>query len=237
MDLTCYIIDDEHHAIAHLEHLIEQTVGLTLAGSSAYPLNALKEIENLKPDISFIDIDMPGLSGIDLAGMVAACTHVIFTTAFREFGPEAYEKCAVDYLLKPVTYPRFWQSLEKVKQLGHSTNTSPDHFFIKTGVKGVLQRIAVQQLVYISGLSAYVELHQEREKLISYLSLQELGERLPPNSFLRIHKSYIVNRNFIQSVEGRQVRLTTGLYLPVGRSYQTTFEQYIQQHLLISKRS
>ena len=102
MNLSCYVIDDEFHALELLIAFIAKTPGLELAGASTKPLAALPEIQNHPPDITFLDVDMPDLSGLDLAGLINRQTTVVFTTSYREFAPEAFEKEASDYLLKPI---------------------------------------------------------------------------------------------------------------------------------------
>jgi two-component system LytT family response regulator len=234
MKLDCYLIDDELHAVDLLRSFINQTPGLVLAGQATRPLLALDEIRQLRPAVTFVDVDMPELSGLDLAGLINSFTKVVFTTSFREFGPEAFERDAVDYLLKPITYPRFLQCIEKLRRLAPAAE--PAYFLVKTGTKGVLQKIMTADINYISGLAAYVEIHLTVGKIVTYLSFSELLEQLPPARFSRIHKSFIVNHDYITAIDGGQVRLKGGQSLNIGRTYQAAFFEKLGSALLISRR-
>ncbi len=233
MNLTCYLIDDESHALDLLRDYIAQTPGLKLAGAGTRPLAALNEIQELRPDVTFMDVDMPELSGLDLAELVRNSTMVVFTTSYREFGPEAYERDALDYLLKPISYPRFLKCLEKLK---HREVPSPDHFYVKTGAKGVLQKIVIRDISYVSGLGAYMELHTTGGKVVTHGSLTELANRLPGATFSRIHKSYLVNHDHLLAIDGGQVKLAGGTCLTIGRAYRASFFEKIDPALLISQR-
>jgi two-component system LytT family response regulator len=234
MILDCYILDDERHAVELLQTYVEQTAGLRLAGSSTKPLEALTAIPALRPAITFADVDMPELSGLDLAGRVAGITAIVFTTAYREFAPEAFEKDAVDYLLKPISYARFLSCIDRVKR--KITVDSAAHFMVKTGARGALARIAVDDITYIAGLSAYIEIHLAVNKIVTYLSLAELLEQLPPDRFSRIHKSFIVAHDRIKLIADGQVKLVNGDSLPIGRVYRRAFYDKLERSLLVSRR-
>jgi two-component system LytT family response regulator len=239
MTLTCYIVDDEPHALALLNDYILQTPGLTLAGSSLRPLEALNEITARPPDITFLDVDMPDLNGIELAGLVRGLTTVVFTTSFREYGPEAFEKNAADYLLKPVSLERFLQCIRRVRDklspLATAATERP-YIFIKTDVKGKLVRVELDRILYIEGMSNYLMIHLAGEKICAYLTLAELLEQLPAGRFSRIHKSYIVANGEIRSMEQGQVGLSDNVHLPIGRAFAAAFQQQMRPHLLLSKR-
>jgi DNA-binding LytR/AlgR family response regulator len=240
MNLTCYIADDEHAAISVLSDYIAKTPGLELAGASTNALIALEEITALKPAVVLLDVDMAELSGLELAGMVHLFTIVIFTTAYREYGPEAFEKEAADYLLKPVGYDRFLRSIQKVRKRlalpAPAKEPAPAFFFVKSGVKGKMTRVVVSEIVYITGAVNYIELHLNGRKIMTYLTLAEVMDQLPQEHFSRIHKSYIVNHCFIRSIEYAQVRLTGDTVLPVGRAYRKDFRNKMNSSFLLSKR-
>jgi len=239
MSLSCYIIDDEFHAIEILEEYIRMTPGLELLSSSTKPLHALEEITEQRPAITFLDIDMPGINGLDFAGLVNSFTTIIFTTSYRDFAPEAFEKEAADYLLKPIPYERFLKAIQKTRKncpaVTPSPNTTPSSIFIKTGIRGKLIKVVISEIMYISSALNYVELHFKEQKLITYLSITEILEKLPPGIFSRIHKGFIINHNFIQSVEYAQVKLQDQTILPIGRAFRSTFRQKIAPEILTSK--
>jgi two-component system LytT family response regulator len=236
MSLSCYIIDDEFHAVELLRSFVEKTPGLELAGTSTKPPAALQAVRELSPAVVFLDVDMPDLSGLDLAGMISRDTTVVFTTSYREFAPEAFEKDAADYLLKPIGYARFLSCIEKIRRKNPDVLPAKRFFLVKTGTKGSLARIDPNELIYISGLEAYVELHLRDKKLVTYIGLAELLEQLPAATFSRIHKSYVVNHDFITGIESGQVLLPGPVRLTIGRAYREEFFRKLAPALLISKR-
>lgn len=241
MNLNCYIIDDEPHAIELLTQYIEKTPSLTLIGTALNPLEGLAEITSgAAPDITFMDIDMPQLNGLDAAGMAGSFTRIIFTTSFRNYAPEAFEKNAVDYLLKPINYERFLQSIIKIRKLLPGAEPAeeaiPSYFFVKSGVKGIFKRINVTDIRYIENIGNYIYIHTTTEKVPAYLTLADILTKLPVEGFSRIHQSYIVNHDFLLSVEYNQVRIGTEPALPVGGTYRAGFRKKMQEKFLISKR-
>lgn len=239
MNLTCYIIDDEYHSVEVLEKYVNQTPGLELIGSSTNPLIALEEICKIStPDIVLLDVDMPQLNGLDVADLLGSACNIIFTTSYREYAPEAFEKDAVDYLLKPINYPRFLKAVTKVRSNVTSTNqiTASPFFFVKSNIKGKFNRITISDILYIENIGNYIIIHMNNEKITTYLTLMEVLSKLPAERFSRIHQSYIINHAAIQSLEYAQVRLTGDVSIPIGGTYRTRFREKIQPNLLISKR-
>ncbi|MEO7215555.1 LytTR family DNA-binding domain-containing protein [Mucilaginibacter sp.] len=238
MNYTCYVVDDEPHATAVLVDYINRTPGLSLAGSHANPLAALAEMTQAPPALAFLDIDMAELSGIALAGMINQHSAVIFTTSFREYGAEAFEKNAAGYLLKPISYERFLACVQKIREPGsHRAEAEKTFFFIKTEAKGKMVRVPIPDITYIRSLGNYVEIYLGKEKLIAYLTLSELYEQLPPGKFSRIEKSFIVSHDHIQSIENFRAKLADGTALPIGRTYSAAFMEKMKRLLLVSKRT
>lgn len=238
--LTCLTIDDERHAAELLNTYIQKTPGLAPAGIYTNPLKALEAINESTsgPDITFLDIDMPELSGIDLAGLISRKTSVVFTTSFPQYGPEAFEKNAADYLLKPISYERFLRCIQKIReQHAMPARVAADHFFIKTEIKGKMLRVCIPDIRYIQSNDNYVHIFLAKEKLTAYLTLSELLAHLPAGQFSRIQKSIVVAHAHIRSVEHFQVRLLDRPEpLPIGRAYSDSFLKEIEASLLISKR-
>jgi DNA-binding LytR/AlgR family response regulator len=231
MNLTCYIVDDEPHAIGVLKEFIAKTPGLELAGSTTDPLEALEVIAAEPPALTFLDVDMPEVNGLQFAGMVNTQTTVIFTTAYREYAPEAFEKEAADYLLKPISYERFLVCIQRIRRnlagkIPVSKNKSP-YFFVKSGVKEKLLQVNVSDILYISGFDHYIEIHLKEQKIVTYLQLGEVLEKLPQEQFSRIHKSHIISHAFILSLEPGQVKLRDQTTLPIGRTYKAAFRAKI----------
>jgi DNA-binding LytR/AlgR family response regulator len=222
MSISTYIVDDEPHAIDRMRKYILQTPGLTLQGFSNDPLKALAEMTATPPALAFLDIDMPVLSGLELAGLIGAGSQVVLTTAYREFGPEAFEKNILDYLLKPFSYERFLNSIQKFKKTVNNTSSAslrPQAIFVTTGARGSQTRVLIDDIIYIEGAQNYLWLHLTTEKLMTYLPLHELLEQLPADRFYRIHKSFAINLEKIKSIEPGHVRLSNQALLSVGRTY------------------
>jgi two-component system, LytTR family, response regulator len=239
MNLSCYIVDDEPDAISILKDFIEKTPGLVLSGFSSAPLAALAEISASPPSLTFLDVDMPELNGLKFAGLVNTQTQVIFTTAYREYALDAFEKEAADYLLKPIRYERFLACIQKIRRgiaaKSLVTTDQQTSFFVKTGIKGKMQQVSFADIWYISACDHYIEIHARPQKIVTYLALGEVMDRLPAEQFSRIHKSHIIRHAFIDIVEPGQVKLRDQTILPVGQTYQAAFRKKIQESTLASK--
>lgn len=229
MNLTCYIVDDEPHAIAILKDFIEKTPGLQISGYAENPLIALDKINREQPALTFLDVDMPELNGLQFASIVKSQTAVIFTTAYREYAVEAFETEAADYLLKPISYERFLGCIQKIRKSMAAFQKPPEihptSFFVKSGTKDKLLRVEIEDIIFISGFDHYVEIHFKEQKLVTYLKLSEIWERLPEDKFSRIHRSYIVNHHAILSIEPGQVKVASDVCIPIGNTYKDAFRK------------
>ncbi|MFI5163338.1 MAG: LytR/AlgR family response regulator transcription factor [Sphingobacteriales bacterium] len=241
MNLTCYVIDDEYHSVELLIAYIEQTDGLELHGFSTNPLQALNEVTGIDPpDITFLDVEMPELSGIEFAGLVNLHTTIIFTTSFREFALEAFEKEAFDFLLKPISYARFRKCIQRV-QRNVSTRSQADQegrdfFFVKSEIKGRMLKVTISDIVYIEGAQNYIKIHLNAGYIMPYLTVCEIEQFLPDARFSRIHQSYIINNTRIKAVEHARLTLDNNTTLPIGRHYKDGFLEKMNAFLLKSKR-
>jgi DNA-binding LytR/AlgR family response regulator len=242
MNFTCYVIDDESDAVALLKEYIERTPGLELIGSSQNPLIALDELTSRNaPDITFMDVDMRQLSGMDLAGMVNLYTSVVFTTAFPEYALQAFDKEAFDFLLKPINYERFLQCIQKakrkMKRRSDADDFNKDDFFnIKSEIKGRMVKIRFDEVMYIEGAVNYIQIHTTSEKHMTYLTMREIERHLPGLLFARIHRSFIVNINFVKVTERAQVKLLNDESLTMGDHYKQKFLDFMDAHLVKSDR-
>ncbi len=237
--LTCYVVDDESHAIETLVSYIEKTPGLRLLGTSTNPLEALEKINtSLQPDITFLDVDMPELSGLDLAGLISDRTSVIFTTAFPQHALIAFEKNAADYLLKPVSFDRFLASVKKVSSLlePRQQKMENDHIYIKTNIKGKVKRINFSDILYIESIRNYLSIHTITETYITYLTMKELEQVLQGDKFFRVHKSYMVNSDRIKIVHGSTIFFDKDISIPIGHKFKESLQTYINKKLVSSSR-
>lgn len=237
--IQCIVVDDEQHAIDIMAHYIGQTPYLHLAGSSTNPIEALQIVATQKVDLVFLDIQMPELSGIDFIKAIQGKAKVILTTAYSEFALEGYELDVVDYLLKPIRFPRFLTAVQKAVKLIEtpSENTAPsvedDYIFVKTESKGKLLKINFDEIDYIESMKNYVAIYRHGQKTLVYTSMKELEERLPPRNFIRVHKSFIIPIAKITGIEGNMVRLKdVTAEILIGESYKADLMEIIRGKML-----
>lgn len=240
--ISCYVVDDEAGAIALLKEYLERTPGLELIGSSTDPIIALDELTGANaPDITFVDVDMRLLSGMDLAGMINLYTTVVFTTAFPQYALEAFEKEAFDYLLKPITYERFAKCIHHAKRKSKfvAKNDYPireDFFNIKSEVKGRMVKIKFDEVIYIEGAVNYIQIHTTKGKHMTYLTMKDIEGYLPKPLFARVHRSFLINVNFVKVIERNQVVLENGESLIMGDYYKKRFLDLMDEHLVKTDR-
>jgi two-component system LytT family response regulator len=240
---TCYIIDDEEHAIETLMGYVERSPGLNLIGSNINPLKAIDNIINSEAviDIVFLDVDMPELSGLDVADIISSHCSIIFTTAFPNYAVQAFEKNGSDFLLKPISFDRFTKSVNKVQNLIKTKKAAgqpaeEEYFFINPGTKGKVVQLKYSDILYIEGLKNYVMIYTEDNKYITYLSIQEVEKSIPPTKFTRIHKSFIVNVDKIKYIDSNEVYVTETIQLPIGRLFKDSFFDLVHAKTLKSGR-
>ena len=232
MKMRCLIIDDEPYAVNLLAEYIIQVPYLSLQHKCYNAIEALDYLKNNKVDLVFLDINMPLLSGMQLASLLPAGQLFIFTTAYSEFAVESYEKNAVDYLLKPITLDRFLKAVAKALQLLQPLQTtaqSPaNKMFLKSG-KTIVQ-LEYDDIWFIEGLKDYVVFHTGQGKHIAYKRMKELEESLPPQ-FSRVHNSYIINRDHVQRIEYNHVCMGDSR-IPVSEKYRSGFLQKVDDKMI-----
>lgn len=246
--INCLIVDDEQHAIDIITHYISQTPFLHLSGATTNPIEALQMVNEQPVELIFLDIQMPELSGIDFIKAIHGRAKVILTTAYSEFALESYELDVVDYLLKPVRFPRFLQAVQKVVDTkeagGHSTpptgtvgtgahGDADDYIFVKTESKGKLLKINLGDIDYIEGMKNYVAIHCSAKKTLVYTSMKELEERLQQKNFIRVHKSYIIPIAKITGIEGNLLHLkNVGTGILIGENYKADLMEIIRNKMI-----
>lgn len=237
--MNCLIVDDEQHAIDILVHYVSQTPFLHLAASTTNPVEALQIVATQNIDLVFLDIQMPELTGLDFVKAIHGQAAVILTTAYSEFALESYDLDVVDYLLKPVRFPRFLQAVQKAtKEAGEPQETEEtaiedDYIFVKTESKGKLLKINLADIDYIEGMKNYVAIHCAVKKTLVYTSMKELEERLPHKAFLRVHKSFIIPVAKITGIEGNLLRLkNVAAEILIGESYKADLMEIIRGKMI-----
>ena len=219
------IIDDEFPARKLLSEYASKIANIKLCVVCDNAVHALELLQNEEVDLIFTDIQMPDLSGMEFIRSLKNPPLIVFTTAHSEYAIDSYELEAVDYLLKPISFPRFVQAVNKVQeriQLLRSkeceTKPEKDYFMVKADYK--LYRIDFVNILFVEGQSEYVTFHlKDNKKITAYYALKKLEEELPSRDFMRIHKSYIVSLANIESVEGNLVTIA-GQKLSIGKNYK-----------------
>ncbi|MFN8349248.1 MAG: LytTR family DNA-binding domain-containing protein [Spirosomataceae bacterium] len=226
MKLNCVIIDDEPNAVALLEMLIQQSTQWAILGKCYNGLEAMEFLKNNAADFIFLDINMPHLSGMELAGLLSAQTKIVFTTAYAEYAVESYIFQTIDYLLKPITLSRFLGSVKKIEQSflnkenepGSMLPSNPDYFFVKTGKS--IRNIFIEDILYFEGEREYARLVTKDEQLLIYRRLKDIEGLLP--SFVRVHNSFIVNTKQIHKIEDNHVHIGDKR-IPVSEKFREGF--------------
>ncbi|WP_276390988.1 LytR/AlgR family response regulator transcription factor [Eudoraea chungangensis] len=213
--IKCLVVDDEELARTLMESYIAKLDFLELVGSVEGPVGAISLMRKTSVDLLFLDIQMPEIKGTDFAKMISEDTKIVFTTAYSEFALEGYELNALDYLLKPITFERFLKAINKAKTAGQ-TRTNEETITVKSGYN--LHKLKFSDISYIVSDSEYVHYHTIDRKIMSNQSLKALERVLPSSLFIRVHRSYIVNRNWVTGLKGRDI-LLGDVQIPVSDSY------------------
>ena len=234
--LRCIVVDDEPLAVKMLEGFVARTPFLELAGSFNDPVLALSEIRAQSPELVFLDIQMPDLDGMELSRMLPPETRVIFTTAFKQYAFESYEVSALDFLLKPIRYQKFLEAAQKaqewfaLKEAASAPVPSAEKTSVFLKVDGVLRKVELSDIQYVEGMKDYVMFHlaSVRQPLVTHLTMKAVEDLLPPEQFMRIHRSYILGLEHIASVSPQGDVKVGDALLHVSEGYRPAFDAYLQ---------
>lgn len=228
--LRCVAIDDDPLALALTKNHIQAIENLTLLQVFEDAIAAVEYLSKHPVDLLFLDVDMPEISGIELYHSLAVKPMVIFTTAHKGFAFEGFELNAIDYLLKPIDFPRFKKAVQKaIDYQGYKnqkdTDTPNEHLFVYSEYK--LIKVEVREIVYLESMEDYVKIHLNNGKMILTLAtLKKVIDKLPPNKFKRIHRSYVVAIKEVKSVANRKAQLSNGTMLPISDSYVSFVDEW-----------
>lgn len=243
--MTCYIIDDEQHAIDTLIRYIDKSPQLTLAGSSASSVQAIEALKDLPTvNLVFLDIDMPDISGLEAIELLPKGVRIIFSTGNSDYAYDAFQNDALDFLLKPISFARFTKAVNKAESWFNRKQNlqpvkeveKPASLFINPGTRGKVVQLKLEDIVYIEGLKNYVVVYTATGKHITYLTLTETLAALSKSQFSRIHKSFVVNLLKIKSIEGNNIEMDNQITLNIGTAYKGPFMETIDLSTLKSRR-
>ncbi|MBC7920860.1 MAG: response regulator transcription factor [Ferruginibacter sp.] len=232
--INCVIIDDEPLAREGLANYVREVDFLHLTGTGENPLELITLLDQQPTDLIFLDIQMPKMNGIDFLKIVQNPPLVIITTAFPSYALEGFQLNVLDYLLKPITFDRFFKAVNKAKdyyrlikesvQPGiHGVGQGDDYFFIRCENK--YEKIHLSNILYIQGMQNYVTIYTQKGKYLTLLNLKNLEQSLCNKQFIRVHKSYLVSIDKIEAIEGNEIMIRSHR-IPIGRNYR---EQVINQ--------
>ncbi len=237
--ISCIAIDDEPLALKQISSYINKTPFLALLGQFENAIQAISFLQDNEIDLMFVDINMPDLSGMDFVKSLSNPPKVIFTTAYSEYAIEGFKVDAIDYLLKPIGYKDFLRAADKAKERikpkvdSKSQIESNEKFlFIKSEYKSL--RINLSDIKYIESKSEYLRIYVENQSpVMTLMSMKKMEQFLPESSFMRIHRSFMVNLNKVKIVERNRIVFDKDVYIPVSEKYKTKFQKYLNDNFLV----
>lgn len=239
--ISCIAIDDEPLALKQLENYIKKTPFLELNASFYSSTDAASFLEHNTVDAIFTDIKMPDISGLDFVKTLNNPPLVVFSTAYEEYAVESFKVDAIDYLLKPYSYDDFLHAATKVRQYLEwkqaaskcetQENANDSYIFVRADNKSV--KVLFDNILYIEAMSEYIRIHfKDSTSIMTFMSMKLMTESLPPQRFMRVHRSYLIALDSIDNMRKNEVKLTSGQVIPVSASYKDDLVAYIENRSL-----
>lgn len=227
--IVCIAVDDEPKALEVLSIHASKAPEIELAKTFTNPLEALAWLKDNFVDVIFLDINMPGISGLQFIEKLQIKPYIIFTTAYSEYAIESYDFEAVDYLLKPIEFDRFYKAVNKVKRQIQLNSIQQDSLlskfiFVKDGYKQI--KICIDEILFVQSEGNYLNIVTVKEKVLARMTFPYLLEKLPRNLFFRIHNSYVINVSHIQKIEDNQIFIRD-VKIPMGIKYKERFLSFL----------
>ncbi len=233
MKINCIIIDDEHPAIRQMEDYVQAVPFLNLLHSFDNAIEPIQFLRIHEVDLVFLDIEMEDFTGLQFVRSLKYKPAIVLTTAYDQYAIEAFKLNVSDYLLKPISFERFLQAVDKIYDqfaLKHTENKSPvsvrNYIFVKTEYK--LQRIDFKNILYIEGQGEYLKIHCTNERIMTLMSFRDLEESLPSDQFVRVHKSFLVHLEKIDKIERQRIFIGDAS-IPISNTYRDAFLLQIQK--------
>ncbi|MBO4530747.1 MAG: response regulator transcription factor [Paludibacteraceae bacterium] len=242
MTLDCIIIDDEPLALGLMESYVKKTPFLNLVAKFENAVEAMSTLKENPPHLLFLDIQMPELNGLEFSKIIKDKTKIIFTTAFQQYALEGYKVNALDYLMKPISYPDFLEAANKALAWYEMANTEHKEegatenrkrsIFVKSDYK--LVQIELDKITHIEGLKDYVKIFVEGEQypILSLMSMKSLETMLPQDQFIRVHRSFIVQPKKIKTIERNRI-IFGKEYIPISDSYKDSFQAFLNKYSIL----
>ncbi|MEI6822698.1 MAG: LytTR family DNA-binding domain-containing protein [Bacteroidota bacterium] len=228
--ITCIAIDDEPLSLEIISDYVSKVSFLDLKGTFTDPFKAAEMLKNEKIDLLFLDIEMPDLSGIQFLKSLKQQPMVIFVTAYNQYAVEGFNLDAVDYLLKPIEFDRFFKAVNKAYDYHRYVNNQPqpeeNYIFVKSDYQ--IKKINIDDISYIEGLDDYIKIYSGEDFVLSLMTLKSILSKLPANRFIRVHRSYIVSIPHINSIQRNRISINDKL-IPVSDTYSADFYKIIEK--------
>jgi len=234
MSISCIVIDDELPAIEQMEDYISRVPFLKHLGSFNNGIEPMSFLQSKNVDLMFLDIEMEGFTGLQLISTLSNPPKIVLTTAYDQYALKAYDLNVSDYLLKPISFERFMQSIDKIfdyfterKEIeAIGSQYKRDYFFVKTEFR--VQRVDFDDILFIEGMKEYLMIHTLTEKIMTLQTFGSMEELLPKDNFFRVHKSYMVALNKIRSVEKNRIAIADKI-IPVSDTYKDAFRLFLKK--------
>lgn len=241
--IQCFIVDDEQHAIDVIANHIKEVHFLQLAGTSTNPVEAIRQINESNVDLVFLDVQMPKLSGLDLIKAIQRPVQFVLVTAYSEFAAAGFDLEVLDYLMKPVPFPRFLKAAHRAfnvisskvayTPVSEDDDIEGDYIFVKIEVRGKMLKINLADIDYVEGMKNYIAIYHNGIKTMALLSMKDIEERLPKKHFVRVHKSFIVAVKRIAMIEGNTIKLSqVKAEVPIGETYKSVFFEFMKKKIM-----
>lgn len=231
--IKCIIVEDEALAQHVIQSHLQKTDQFELVATCNNALEATEVLTNHEVDLIFLDIQLPGMTGLNFLRSLPNPPLVVLTTAYAEYALESYEFNVIDYLLKPISFERFSKAISKIVEgrlftqvIKEKDNIAPDHIFIRSNNK--FFKVNFTEIIYIEGMKDYLKIHTTEYKLVTHQTMNDMEKILPAKQFIRIHKSYIVAVAYIRSIYGNSVEMQKAT-IPIGNNYKDKMMNFISR--------
>lgn len=232
--IRCLVVDDEPLALDILEDYIRKVPFLELVKTTTSAIEGLSLVQNGSVDLVFLDVQMPELTGIQFLKIINGKCDVILTTAYSQYALDGYDLDVVDYLLKPIAFDRFYKASQKVlqaknipAQIQPEPVSKANHDFIFVRTEHKIQKIYLDDILFIEGLKDYISIFTPTERIITLQNMKKMEDSLPEKSFIRVHKSYIIAISKIESIERSRIQIGDKI-IPIGDTYRDNFFKQIE---------
>lgn len=228
MQIKCIIVEDEPLAMERCKSYVSKLPFLSLLACFDNAIDVLLFLKTNKVDLIFLDINLGELSGIQLLETGNINSQVIFTTAYHEYAVKGYDLNVTDYLLKPYTFERFYQAVEKVEKSIAKADVQPDKKFIFIKTEYRLEKLMLSDVLYIEGMRDYRKIHTMQKPIMTLQTFRDLELEIPANIICRVHKSFMVSMDKIESVERDRIKIQQ-IFIPISETYKAAFYDLIKR--------